>query len=274
MKKAFKVFALCALVIGLFALTGCGAPKAAEQPAPAPTTPEAAAPAPAPELVTYKVGTDAAYAPFESVDPTGKCVGFDMDVVSAIAEAGGFKVEFINTAWDGIIASLEANKNDIVVSAMTITDERKKAIDFSEPYFQSTNYILVPENSTVKSIADLKGKTVSVQQGTTGDVAITEQLGKDYTGIKRFKGTPEAFLELKNGAADAAVADSGVVAEFVKSNPDMKLKVILDEKFPKESYGIAVKKGNAELLAKINTGLKTIQDNGKYAEIYKSYGFK
>lgn len=227
-----------------------------------------------PELVTYRVGTDATYAPFESVDSSGQCVGFDIDVVSAIAEAAGFKVEFINTAWDGIVPSLQANKNDIAVSSITIRDDRKKEVDFSEPYFKSTNYIVVYEDSDVKSMADLKGKTIAVQQMTTGDIAITEMLGKDYKGIKRFKGIPEAFLELQNKAADAVVADSGVVVEFIKNNPNMKLKVVKDDKFPKEEYGIAVKKGNAEVLGKINDGLKKIQENGKYDEIYAKWGFK
>lgn len=266
MKRFLKYLVPAILILGLMVLAGCGGQKAATE---GEKTDQSSQPAA--EVKTYKVGTDAAYAPFESVDPSGKVVGFDMDVLNAIGKAEGFNVEFVNTAWDGIIPSLTTNKNDIVISAMTITPDRQKEVDFSDSYFESTNYIVVPENSTVKSIADLKGKTVSVQQGTTGDVALTEFLGKDYTGIKRFKGTPEAFLELKNGKVDAAAADSGVVVEYVKGNPDQKLKVVKDDKFPKENYGIAVKKGNKELLDKINSGLKKIKDSGEYQKIYDNW---
>lgn len=261
MKKYLKIFVLSILALSLLFAVGCGTKATTEE-------------GKGEDVKTYKVGTDAAYAPFESVDPSGKIVGFDIDVLSAIAEAEGFKVEFINTKWDGILANLATNKMDIIVSAVTIDDERKKEVDFSDPYFESTNYILVPKDSPIKSMADLKGKKVAVQQGTTGDMAITKFLGKNYDGIKRFGGNPEAFLELKNGRVDAAVADSGVVVEYVKANPDQNLKIVKDEKFPKEYYGIAVKKGNTELLEKINSGLKKIKENGEYDRIYKKWGFQ
>lgn len=248
MKKFLKLASLSMLVLGLIFMFGCGQKSSA-----------------------YKVGTDAAYAPFESVDSSSKVVGFDMDVLSAIAKAEGFKVEFVNTAWEGIIPSLKEKKNDILISAMTITDERKKEINFSDPYFESTNYIAVPSDSNIKSLSDLKGKKVSVQQATTGDEAISALLGKDYAGIKRFKGTPEAFLEMTNKKADAAVADSGVVMDYVKNNPDAKLKIVKDDTFVKENYGIAVRKGDTELLNKINSGLKKIKDNGEYDKIFAKY---
>lgn len=259
MKKLLKKVILCAVAASLVFSLGCGAKD---------TTSGTGGDS---QEKVYKVGTDAAYAPFESVDPSGKIVGFDMDVLTAAAEAGGFKVEFINTAWEGIIPSLTNNKNDIVISAMTITDKRKEEVDFSDPYFESTNYIVVPKDSAIASITDLKDKKISVQQSTTGDLALTDYLGQNYAGIKRFKGTPEAFMELKNGKVDAAVADSGVVMEYVKNNPDLNLKFVKDEKFEKENYGIAVKKGNAELLAKINGGLAKIKENGEYDKIYEKW---
>lgn len=251
MKKYLKFLTLGALILGVIFMFGCGQ-KASKG-----------------EKV-YKVGTDAAYAPFESVAPSGEIEGFDMEIMKAVAKAEGFNVEFVNTAWEGIFTSLNG-KNDIVISAVTITDDRKKEMDFSDQYFESTNYIAISETSSIKSLADLKGKTVAVQQGTTGDEVLTKFLGKDYTGIKRFKGTPEAFLELRNGKADAAVADSGVVANYIKNNPDAKLVIVKDPTFPKEGYGIAVAKGNTELQTKINEGLKKIKENGDYDKIYKSY---
>lgn len=260
MKKYLKICTLSLLVLGLIFMFGCGQ-KATEE-KPAGQTPA--------EVKTYKVGTDAQYAPFESVSPSGVLEGFDIDVLTAIAKAEGFQVEFVNTAWEGIFASLKG-QNDILLSSITITDERKKEMDFSEQYFESTNFIAVSVDSPVKSIADLKGKNVSVQQGTTGDEAITKFLGKDYQGIKRFKATPEAFMELRNGKVDAAVADSGVVANYVKNNPDAKLKIVKDDTFPKEYYGMAVKQGNTELVNKLNSGLKKIKENGEYETIYKKW---
>ncbi len=253
MKKILKLVTLSILILGLVFAVGCGGEKAATD-----------------EGAVYKVGTDAAYAPFESVAPSGEIEGFDIDIMKAVAAAEGFEVEFINTAWEGIFSSLNG-KNDIVISAVTITDDRKKEMDFSEPYFESTNYIAVPQDSAIAAMEDLKGKVVSVQEGTTGDEALTEFLGKDYKDIKRFKGTPEAFLELRNKKADAAVADSGVVGNYVKNNPDANLKIVKDENFPKEFYGIAVTKGNAELLAKVNSGLQKIKDNGEYDKVYSKW---
>lgn len=250
MKRFLKHVTLGILVLGLIVMAGCSQQAA--------------------DVKTYKVGTDAAYAPFESVAPNGDIEGFDMDVMNAIAEAEGFKAEFVNTAWEGIFPSLKA-QNDILISSITITDDRKKEMDFTEQYFESTNYIAVPENSPIKGLADLKGKNVSVQQGTTGDEAITKFLGKEYQGIKRFKGNPEAFLELRNNKVDAAVADSGVVANYIRNNPDAKLRIIKDDTFPKEYYGIVVKKGNTELLNTLNSGLKKIKENGAYDKIYKKW---
>jgi len=257
MKKTLKTVTLGILVLSLVFAIGCGGG-------------DKAATGGGGEAEKYVVGTDAAYAPFESVSPSGEIEGFDIDIMKAVAEAEGFQVEFANTAWEGIFASLKG-QNDILISAITITEDRQKEMDFSDQYFESTNYIAIPEDSDVNSLADLNGKVVSVQEGTTGDEAITGFLGKDYTGIKRFKGTPEAFLELRNGKSDAAVADSGVVGNYVKNNPDAKLRIVKDENFPKEYYGIAVEKGNAELLVKINSGLKKIKENGTYDSIYSKW---
>lgn len=263
MKKLISVAAMCILATTLIFAAGCGQKEEAGS-----TTGDNSAPKA--EVKTYKVGTDAAYAPFESVAPSGEIEGFDIDILKAVAKEGGFNVEFVNTAWEGIFASLKG-KNDILVSAITITPDRAKEMNFSDPYFESTNYIAVPNDSAIKGIADLKGKTIAVQEGTTGDEALTKYLGKDYNGIKRFKGTPEAFLELRNKKADAAVADSGVVANYVANNSDANLKIVKDETFPKENYGIAVAKGNKELLDKINAGLKKIKENGEYDKIYKKW---
>jgi len=125
--------------------------------------------------VTYVVASDMAYAPFESVNEAGEPEGFDMDLIRAIAADQGFAVKLENTAWDGILPALIAGNCDMVISAMTITEERKQSVAFSDPYFEATQYIVVREGSEIKSLEDiLTGKKIGVQIGTTGDLAITE----------------------------------------------------------------------------------------------------
>jgi len=254
-----------ALVAVGLVLAACG--KKEEAPAPAPV---ASAPAPAPAKV-YVVGTDAAYAPFESQNEKGEIVGFDIDVVAAIAKKAGIEVKFVNTPWEGIFNALGQGDRDMVVSAVTITDERKGTMDFAGPYFDAVQLIAVKETSKVAKFADLKKLKVGVQTGTTGDEAVSKLLGKTNTSIKRFESTPLALKELEAGGVDAVVADNGVVIHYVANNPGGKFKTVTDKEFVPEQYGIAVKKGNSELLAKLNKGLADIKADGSYDQIFTKY---
>jgi polar amino acid transport system substrate-binding protein len=258
---------LAALSAAGLLLAACG--KKAEPPPPAPA-PVASAPAPAPVKV-YVVGTDAAYAPFESQNEKGEIVGFDIDVVKAIAAKAGIEVKFVNTPWEGIFNALGQGDRDLLVSAVTITDERKQTMDFTDPYFDAVQLIAVKESSKVAKFADLKKLKVGVQTGTTGDEAVSKLLGKTNTNIKRFESTPLALKELESGGLDAVVADNGVVINYVANNPGGKFKTVSDKDFVPEQYGIPVKKGNAELLAKLNKGLAEIKADGTYAKIFTQY---
>ena len=250
-------------------LAACG--KKAETPAPAPVASAAAsAPAPAPAKV-YVVGTDAAYAPFESQNEKGEIVGFDIEVLQAVAAKAGIEVKFVNTPWEGIFNALGQGDRDLVVSAVTITEERKGTMDFSDPYFDAQQLIAVKENSKIAKFADLKKLKVGVQTGTTGDEAVTKLLGKTSTNIKRFESTPLALKELESGGVDAVVADNGVVIHYVANNPGGKFKTVSDKDFVPEQYGIAIKKGNTELQGKINKGLADIKADGTYDKIYAKY---
>ena len=246
-------------------LAACGKKEA--PPAPAPV---ASAPAPAPAKV-YVVGTDAAYAPFESQNEKGEIVGFDIEVVQAVAKKAGFEVKFVNTPWEGIFNALGQGDRDMIVSAVTITAERQGTMDFSDPYFDAQQLIAVKESSKVTRFADLKKLKVGVQTGTTGDEAVTKLLGKNSRAITRFESTPLALKELESGGVDAVVADNGVVVHYVANNPGGKFKVVADKEFVPEQYGIALKKGNTELQAKINKGLADIRADGTYAAIYTKY---
>lgn len=238
-----------------------------------PAAPVEAASTPASEpapVKVYTVGTDAAYAPFEYQNEKGEIVGFSVDLLNAVAEKGGFQVKFINTPWEGIFNALTQGDRDLLISSITITDERKQTMDFSDPYFDAIQLIAVKADSKVAKFEDLKKLKVGVQTGTTGDEVVTKLQGKTSTLIKRFESTPLALKELEAGGVDAVVADNGVVIHYVANNPDAKFKTVADTKsFAPEQYGIAVKKGNAELLALINKGLAAVKADGTYAAIYK-----
>ncbi|NDY90827.1 basic amino acid ABC transporter substrate-binding protein [Ideonella livida] len=253
-----------ALVAGLL-LAACGK----QEPPPAPAASAPASAAPVPEVKTFTVGTDAAYAPFEYQNEKGEIVGFSVDLLTAVAEKAGFKVKFVNTPWEGIFNALAQGDRDILISSITITDERKQTMDFSDPYFDAVQLIAVKDGAKVTKFADLKKLKVGVQTGTTGDEVVTKLQGKTATTTKRFESTPLALKELESGGVDAVVADNGVVIHYVANNPGAKFKTVADSTFAPEQYGLAVKKGNAEALALVNKGLAAIKADGTYAAIYK-----
>ena len=255
------------LLAGLL-LVACGKQQ---PPAPAASAPTPAASAPAAAAKVYVVGTDAAYAPFESQNDKGEIVGFDVDVVKAVAQKAGMEVKFVNTPWEGIFNNLNQGDRDLLVSAITITAERKQTMDFSSPYFDAQQLIAVKKDSKIAKFDDLKKLKVGVQNGTTGDEVTTKLQGKDSANIKRFESTPLALKELEGGGVDAVVADNGVVVHYVNNNSGSNFKTISDASFAPEQYGLAVKKGNAELLEKLNKGLADIKTDGSYNKIYTQY---
>jgi polar amino acid transport system substrate-binding protein len=255
-------FALAAA--GLFAglaLAACGKQE------PAATT----APAAAPAARVLVVGTDAAYMPFESQNEKGEVVGFDIDVVKAIAGKAGFEVKFVNTPWEGIFNALDQGDRDLLVSAITITDERRQTMDFSKPYFEAKQLIAVSRDAPVAKFEDIKTMKVGVQNGTTGDEVVGKLQGKSSGNIRRFESTPLALKELEAGGVEAVVADNGVVVHYLANNTGGRFKTVSDPAFPVEHYGIAVKKGNAGLLAKIDKGLADIKADGSYDKIYAAH---
>ncbi|MFD1397498.1 basic amino acid ABC transporter substrate-binding protein [Kroppenstedtia eburnea] len=218
-----------------------------------------------------RVGTDAQYPPFEKQEGNGEITGFDIEIISAVAKAEGMKVSVKHTGWDPLFEAVKRGKIDAGISAMTITEDRLKSYDFSDPYFEAKQLLLVPVNSKVKTLKDLKGKQIGVQSGTTGEEVTKKAFGKTYSGIRGYDDTPAAIEDLVNGRVDGVVADNGVVRFFMKQLDDRKFKVIEDPSFEAEHYGIVVKKGNTELLDKINSGLKKIKEDGTYDQIHSKY---
>ena len=254
---------------GLFAAALLLAACSKQEPvAPAAVAVPAAAPAPA---RVYAVGTDAAYAPFESQNEKGEIVGFDIDLIRAVAAKAGIEIKLFNTPWEGIFSTLNQGDRDLLVSAITITEERKQSMDFSAPYFDAHQLIAVRSNAKINALADLKNLKIGVQTGTTGDEVATKLLGKNSPNVKRYESTPLALKELEAGGVDAVVADNGVVIHYVANNSSAKFKVVSDKTFTPEQYGFAVKKGNTELQDKLNKGLAAIRADGTYDKIYAQY---
>lgn len=216
------------------------------------------------------VGSDVAYAPFESVDPsTGEFVGFDIDLIKAIAESAGFTVNIVNAPFDPIFINLAAGQFDLVISAATITEERSQVVTFSNPYFTAGQVITVREADaeTIKGRDDLVGKKIGVQLGTTGAAAAKDIPDAQVSEYPTF---PEAAQALANGDVDAVVNDDTVSIAYVLNTPDAHL-VVVTEPFTTEQYGIAVRKDCTDLLEKVNTGLAEVIASGQYAEIYRKY---
>ncbi|MCF0253344.1 MAG: basic amino acid ABC transporter substrate-binding protein [Duodenibacillus sp.] len=221
--------------------------------------------------VEYTVGTGATYRPFEFQTPSKEIVGFDIDLMKAIAKAEGFNVSFVNTLWGVIFESVRNGDRDIIMSGITITDKRKESVDFSYPYFAAHQLILTQKNIQVNGIADLKGKNIAVCANSAGDIAVSKVFGKASANIKRFDNTPLALEELNAGGVEAAVGDVGVFAYYALQNPDKAFNMARDKDFEDQYFGIAVRKGNKEVLDKVNSGLKKVVASGEYAKIYAKW---
>ncbi|WP_438493418.1 transporter substrate-binding domain-containing protein [Paenibacillus sp. IHBB 3054] len=220
---------------------------------------------------SIKFASDASYAPMEYMD-TDTIKGFDIDFIKAVIKEAGIDYTVTNTGWDTMLSSVkQGTEYQAGLSSVSITDERKETYDYSIPYFESTNMIMVKEGSDIKNALDLKDKTVAVQGATTADDLMSVIMGVDNANLKRFESNAVALMELKGGGADAVVADIAIVNEYIKNNPKEKVTGILDkENFGSEYYGILYPKGS-EWKAKLDPAIKAVIENGKYAEIYKTW---
>lgn len=218
----------------------------------------------------YIIATDTTFAPFEFEDESGNRVGIDMDLLKAIAEDQGFEYELQPLGFDAAVTALESGQADGVIAGMSITEERQKKYDFSDPYFDSgVGMAVKSDNDTIKSYDDLKGKNVAVKNGTEGSKyaeSIKDQYGFTITS---FPESANMYEDVKSGNSVACFEDYPVLGYAIAKGQPLKLVGDLQAG---NSYGFAVQKGkNAELLEMFNTGLKNMKDNGKYQEILDTY---
>jgi len=220
--------------------------------------------APASGKTKVRVATDATFPPFELVDENTKdLTGFDVELMNALAAKANLEVEWTNVGFDSLLAGISECQYDLAIAAITITDERKATMDFSDAYINAGQIVTVrKETADIQSKDDLGGKKIGAQIGTTGAI----EAGKIATAeVKTYDSYDQAFLDLANGQIDAVIADYPTTLAFLATNPD-KL-VTVGEVFTDESYGIAICKKKADLAGPINTALKALKDDGTIKQL-------
>jgi len=216
----------------------------------------------------YVIATDATWIPFEYVDDQSNIVGFDIDLMNAIAAEAGIEIEFQNVEWGALLAGMAAGTYDAAISSITITEERAKSMLFSDPYYVAGQMIVVEkDNTTITGANSLKGKTIGAQLGTTGDTYAKEEV--EGATPKSYNSIGLAFADLMNGQIDAVICDTPIAEGYVNTNPNA-LKLV-GSSLTSESYGIAVAKGKNDLLNKINAGLAKVKAAGKIEELVQKW---
>lgn len=229
----------------------------------------AAAPAKAKAIT---VASDATWPPMEMVDANKKIVGFDIDFMTAVAKEAGLQVTFKNTAWDGIFAGVEAGQYDAIISSVTITDERKAKYDFTMPYINIGQILVVPKAEKGSKIADLKGKKIGAQIGTTGAMEVKKNAGVE---LKTYDEVGLAFEDMAAGRIAGVVCDEPTAITYALQKKEYNTKFkIVGKPFTKEAYGIVVKKGNKQLVDQLNKGIASVQKKKIDVQLKKKWQLK
>lgn len=216
----------------------------------------------------YTVVSDTSFVPFEFKED-GEYVGFDIDLIYAIAEEVGFEINFETTNFDGIIPGLQTGSFDIALAGIGITEERAKKIDYSDPYYESGLYIGVNiDNDEINGMEDLEGKTIATRLGSTSSAYIEENI--DGAEANQYEQLDQAYLAVENGSADAILYDAPNVAYYIQTKGEDSLKLVGDL-YEAEEYGIAFAQGQDKLVEEVDKALETLKDNGKYDEIYEKW---
>jgi polar amino acid transport system substrate-binding protein len=256
MKKIMAIALSAAMLMGLSACGASGAPAATA------AKTDAKSSYAGKKLI---MATNAEFPPYEYHDGND-IVGIDVEIAKAIAEEMGAELEVSDIAFDSIIPAVQSDKADFGAAGMTITDDRKTQVDFSDTYATAIQSVIVKEDSAIQSVDDLKGKIIGVQQGTTGDIYSTGDFGEDK--VQRFPKGADAVQALSTGKVDAVIIDNNPAKVFVQQTSGLKL---LDGAYTEEQYAICVKKGNKELLDGINKALADLKSSGKLDQIVNTY---
>lgn len=256
--RKIALFALVAGLIAGVALPAAFAGGRAEAPAPS-------------GVRTITVATDATWPPMQFVDINQNIVGFDIDLINAAAAAAGFQVVIQNTAWDGIFAGLANGDYDAVISSVTITEERRQTMDFSIPYINAGQVLIVRQDAPANwtTLEDLVGQSVGAQIGTTGSFEVDRVAG---VTLRTYDELGMAIEDLAQGRIAGVVADTPIAADFALQNENYsRVLKIVGEPFTEEYYGVAVRRGNSEVLNLINAGLEIVLQDGTAEELEQKW---
>lgn len=280
MKKAMSIILAGAMVLSLAACGGSSSETTAADTATTAAGAEASEEASSSSITgagvategTLVMATNAEFPPYEYHDssttgPDGTdIVGIDAEIMGAIAEKMGCKLVIEDIAFDSIIPEVTSGKADVGAAGMTVTEDRKQSVDFSDTYASASQVVIVKEDSGIKSIVDLEGKTVGVQLGTTGDIYASDD--EAIAKVEEYAKGMEAVQALSQGKVDAVVIDSAPAEVFVSETEGL---TILDDTYADEDYAIAINKGNTELLNNVNAALAELKAEGKLDEIVAKY---
>ena len=275
MKKISRrsFLAAAGLSVAALALTACGgssASTASSVASSAASSEAASASAVAGELTTVEAGkltmaTNAAFPPYEMTTDAGEFEGIDIETAQAIADKLGLELQIDDMDFDAALLSVQQGKADIVMAGVTVTDERKAVMDFSDSYATGIQSIIVPEGSDIASPDDLTGKKIGTQRGTTGYIYCSDDFGDD--NVVAYDDGLTAVQALNNGQVDAVVIDNAPAQEFVAANPGL---VILDTSYAEEDYAIGMAKGSS-LEDAVNAALKELKADGTLQSIVDKY---
>ena len=278
MKKITRrsFMAAAGLTVAALALTACGGSSstassaAASSVASSAAASSEAASAAATELTTVEAGkltmaTNAAFPPYEMTTDAGEFEGIDIETAQAIADKLGLELQIDDMDFDAALLSVQQGKADIVMAGVTVTDERKAVMDFSDSYATGIQSIIVPNGSDIASPDDLAGKKIGTQRGTTGYIYCSDDFGDD--AVVAYDDGLTAVQALKNGQVDAVVIDNAPAKEYVAANPGL---VILDTSYAEEDYAIGMAKGSS-LEAAVNAALEELKADGTLQAIVDKY---
>ena len=260
-----KLLAMALALCMVFALCACGQSAA---PAAAPAASEAPAASAEPERTSFIMGIDPEYPPVSYLGDDGNYTGFDVEVCKAVCDKLGWEMKIFGVNWDEKLVQLDSMECDCVWSGMTILDSMKEAgYVISAPYYDNTQVLVVKADSGFASSADLAGKVVAVQLGTSGENLLNndlKDLASTFSNVLTCDSFLKCFTELEGGAVDAVFVDMPVAASYVKEHEGLK---VIDENLGAEQYGIAFRAGDADLCAKVDEAVQALVADGTYAEI-------
>lgn len=272
MKKLTKLLSIALAGVMCFSMVGCGSSTGSSEGTTEGTTGEVVASADGGIELSQEGkliwGTNAEFEPYEYMEGS-EVVGIDAEIADALAEKLGLTAQVENMAFNAIVPAVTTGKVDIGLAGMTADEERKKNVNFSEPYVEAGQVIVVNKDSDIKSVADLSGKIVGVQNGTTGDEYVSdEKNGVGVASVERFSSGPEAAQSLATGKIDAVVIDNEPAKAIVANNSDL---IVLEEPLTSEQYAIAVSKDKPALLEAINGALNEMEESGELQTILDKY---